>query len=200
MEKFGDIKTGLRSAILFLVRKNACKSTYFISLGSARRVEDELREKTPWGRQAQEDLDFFGIPFQVLKDTKPTGIAIRATLEKSKTVQPVRKKRGAPAGRPKTAKRTAMEEERRQRLDKQREENAEREKTILVQINGKAWHRRPRSTYNYSVETDGGEAITFRISNFYFCENSGMEEATVYGRVFRQDQQDKTWTAVDPIA
>ncbi|CAD7924132.1 unnamed protein product [Amoebophrya sp. A120] len=114
---------------------------------------------------------------QALKEAKPTAAALRATLSKKKPIQPIKKQRGIVAGRPKTEKRTAMEEERQRRLEQQRRETEEANKKLLLQIDGKVWGKQSRSKYNFSVLAESGEHISFRVTGFFFCENSGMEEA-----------------------
>ncbi|CAD7970862.1 unnamed protein product [Amoebophrya sp. A120] len=167
--------------------------------GSVSRIEKELFCKSIWGRQLEDDFYMFGLTMQTLKETKPTAVALRATLAKRKPVKPIKKQRGAVAGRPKTEKRTAMEEERQRRLEQQRRETDEANKKLLSQINGKVWEKQSRSKYNFSVLADSGERISFRVTSFFFCEIAGMEEATVLGHTFQQNNATKAWTAANPI-
>ncbi len=164
--------------------------------GSVKRIEQEIRSKTKWGKQAQEDLEMYNMPLEVLKETKPTAIAVRATLASKRKILPVTRPRGVKAGRPKTEKRTAMEGERRERLEQQRQETEAANRAVLVRINGKAWTQRPRSKYNFQVQDDGG-SLVFRVSSFYFCENTGTEEATVLGRIFTKNREQGTWACAD---
>ncbi|CAD7959644.1 unnamed protein product [Amoebophrya sp. A120] len=112
--------------------------------GSVGRIEKEIHKNTPWGRQIKQDLEAFGLTLELIKEQKPTGIAIRATLNAKRKIQPKKRAKGQKAGQPKTTKRTAMEQERRQRLEQQRQEQEEKARETIAQISGKVWTKRPR--------------------------------------------------------
>ncbi|CAD7947541.1 unnamed protein product [Amoebophrya sp. A120] len=149
--------------------------------GSLSRVRTEIQEKTPWGRKAAEDLEFYNFSLDDLVAQKPTGAATRETLTRRRpyaTGRREQKKKGPERGK-RSKKAEKMLEERRLRLEQQKAEQAEAAAALVEKLSGKKWRASTSRPGQWEVE--GDPEVAFEVSDVYFCENSGKEEMNVAG-------------------
>mmetsp|Transcript_25666 Transcript_25666/g.64666 ORF Transcript_25666/g.64666 Transcript_25666/m.64666 type:complete len:177 (+) Transcript_25666:937-1467(+) len=148
--------------------------------GSGARIKRECSEKTPWGRQLLEDLQYYAVE-QLESLGAMDAATVRKMMTDARPTAGTRRRKRNRRNRVATERTEAMREERSRRLDElaeERRKKKEEAEALLRRINNKKWVKSPNAGEGmWRLVED--EAVVFKVSFETFCENTGRDCSVV---------------------